>query len=177
MQSYKSILKETSILYSNEEIHKGIKNIAEEINQAIQGEFLYVLTVMNGALFFSAHLIPLLNYKIYQDYIHATRYGGKIHGGLVKWIKEPTDVIRDQNVLIIDDILDEGITLVEIIHQCKAIGARNVFYAVLFDKLLDREKIIKPTFSALNVPNKFVFGFGLDYKGFGRNLSDLHVIN
>ncbi len=177
MEFFQSILKESSVLYSNREIHLAIKNIAEEINQDIQSDILYVLTVMNGGLFFSAHLIPLLKHTIYHDYIHATRYGNKVHGGLIHWIKEPEDVIKGKNILIVDDILDEGITLSEIISKCKKMGANNIFYTVLFNKLIDKDKSIFPSYHALNVPNKFVFGFGLDYNGFGRALPDLHIKN
>ncbi len=177
MEFFQSILKESSVLYSNREIHLAIKNIAEEINQDIQSDILYVLTVMNGGLFFSAHLIPLLKHTIYHDYIHATRYGNKVHGGLIHWIKEPEDVIKGKNILIVDDILDEGITLSEIISKCKKKGANNIFYTVLFNKLIDKDKSIFPSYHALNVPNKFVFGFGLDYNGFGRALPDLHIKN
>ena len=177
MEFFQSILKESSVLYSNREIHLAIKNIAEEINQDIQSDILYVLTVMNGGLFFSAHLIPLLKHTIYHDYIHATRYGNKVHGGHIHWIKEPEDVIKGKNILIVDDILDEGITLSEIISKCKKMGANNIFYTVLFNKLIDKDKSIFPSYHALNVPNKFVFGFGLDYNGFGRALPDLHIKN
>ena len=177
MEFFQSILKESSVLYSNREIHLAIKNIAEEINQDIQSDILYVLTVMNGGLFFSAHLIPLLKHTIYHDYIHATRYGNKVHGGLIHWIKEPEDIIKGKNILIVDDILDEGITLSEIISKCKKMGANNIFYTVLFNKLIDKDKSIFPSYHALNVPNKFVFGFGLDYNGFGRALPDLHIKN
>jgi hypoxanthine phosphoribosyltransferase len=79
--------------------------------------------------------------------------------------------------LIIDDILDEGITLSEIISKCKKMGAKNIFYTALFNKLIDKEKSLFPSYHVLNVPNKFVFGFGLDYQGFGRSLPDLHIIN
>jgi hypoxanthine phosphoribosyltransferase len=177
MDFFQSILKESSVLYSNREIHLAIKKIAEEINRDIQSDVLYVLTVMNGGLYFSAHLIPLLKHTIYHDYIHATRYGNKAHGGLLHWIKEPEDTIEGKNILIIDDILDEGITLSEIISKCKKMGANNIFYTALFNKLTDKEKSILPGYHVLNVPNKFVFGFGLDYKGFGRALPDLHIIN
>lgn len=177
MESFQSILKASLILYSNQEIHSAIKNIAENINQDIRDENLYVLTVMNGGLFFSSHLMPLLKHNIYHDYIHATRYGKETQGSKVHWVKEPDETIKGHSVLIIDDILDEGVTLMEIISKCKKIGAKNVFYAVLFNKLIDKKKDILPNQHSLNVPNKFVFGFGLDYKGFGRSLLDLHVIN
>jgi hypoxanthine phosphoribosyltransferase len=177
MDFFQSILKQSSILYSSREIHLAIKNIAEEINQDIQSDVLHVLTVMNGGLFFSAHLIPLLKHTIHHDYIHATRYGNKANGGLVHWIKDPDNTIKGKNILIVDDILDEGITLSEIISKCKKMGAKNIFYTALFNKLIDKEKAILPSYHILNVPNKFVFGFGLDYKGFGRALPDLHIIN
>ena len=177
MNFFQSILKQSSILYSSREIHLAIKNIAEEINQDIQSDVLYVLTVMNGGLFFSAHLIPLLKHTIHHDYIHATRYGNKAKGGLVRWIKDPDDIIKGKNILLVDDILDEGVTLSQIISKCKKMGAKNIFYTALFNKLIDKEKTILPSYHVLNVPNKFVFGFGLDYKGFGRALPDLHIIN
>ena len=177
MNFFQSILKQSSILYSSREIHLAIKNIAEEINQDIQSDVLYVLTVMNGGLFFSAHLIPLLKHTIHHDYIHATRYGNKAKGGLVHWIKDPDDIIKGKNILLVDDILDEGVTLSQIISKCKKMGAKNIFYTALFNKLIDKEKTILPSYHVLNVPNKFVFGFGLDYKGFGRALPDLHIIN
>ena len=177
MNFFQPILRQSSILYSNREIHLAIKNIAEEINQDIQSDVLYVLTVMNGGLFFSAHLIPLLKHTIHHDYIHATRYGNKAKGGLVHWIKDPDDIIKGKNILLVDDILDEGVTLSQIISKCKKMGAKNIFYTALFNKLIDKEKTILPSYHVLNVPNKFVFGFGLDYKGFGRALPDLHIIN
>ena len=177
MEFFQSILKKSSVLYSNREIHLANKNIAEEINRDIKSDALYVLTVMNGGFYFSAHLIPLLKHNIYHDYIHATRYGNKEYGGLLRWIREPEDIIKGKNILIIDDILDEGITLSEIISKCKKMGAKNIFYTALFNKLIDKEKSLFPSYHVLNVPNKFVFGFGLDYQGFGRSLPDLHIIN
>lgn len=90
--------------------------------------------------------------------------------------KAPED-IAGKTVLILDDILDEGMTLNEIVSRCQSMKAKEIYTAVLFDKAITKEKSYVPNFIGLNVPDQFVFGYGLDFKGLGRNLPHLYALN
>ena len=173
------ILNDSQVLYKSEQLESQISRIAQELERDFTGSLPLFLTVMNGGLFFTARLLHHIKSPLLVDYIHASRYGDLTQGSShIAWYRQPSpELVKGRDIYIVDDILDEGITLSEIISKCKKMGAINIFYTVLFNKLIDKEKIISPVYHALNVPNKFVFGFGLDYKGFGRALADLHMIN
>jgi len=111
------------------------------------------------------------------SYIHATRYADSLTGGSIDWLVRPPKEIEGKTVLILDDILDQGITLREIVATCEAMKAKAVYTAVLFDKEIAKEKSYSPNFIGLKVPNRFVFGYGLDCKGLGRNLPHLYALD
>lgn len=130
-----------------------------------------VLVVMTGGLIPAGQLLPKLEFPLEIDYIHATRYRGSTQGGDLIWIARPQLELRDRTVLILDDILDEGHTLAGIIEECEAQGAREVLTAVLVEKLHDRRhRGLRADFVGVEVDDRYVFGAGMDYKGFWRNL-------
>ena len=177
MDTIQALIRKSSVIYSEIEIKTVIKNIADQVNQTIQTEDLYVLCVMNGALIFAGQLLPRLEKNIQYSYIHATRYAASLTGGPIHWLVKPPIDIEGKTVLILDDILDEGITLREIAATCLAMKAKAIYTAVLFDKEITKEKSYFPNFIGLKVPNRFVFGYGLDCKGLGRNLPHLYALD
>jgi hypoxanthine phosphoribosyltransferase len=177
MDTIQALIRKSSVIYSEIEIKTVIKNIADQVNQTIKTDDLYVLCVMNGALIFAGQLLPRLEKNIQYSYIHATRYAASLTGGPIHWLVKPPIDIEGKTVLILDDILDEGITLREIAATCLAMKAKAIYTAVLFDKEIVKEKSYIPNFIGLKVPNRFVFGYGLDCKGIGRNLPHLYALN
>ena len=177
MDTIQALISKSSVIYSEIEIKIVIQNIADQVNQTIKTDDLYVLCVMNGALIFAGQLLPRLEKNIQYNYIHATRYVSSLTGGPIHWLVKPPMDIEGKTVLILDDILDEGITLREIAATCLAMKAKAIFTAVLFDKEIVKEKSYLPNFIGLKVPNRFVFGYGLDCKGLGRNLPHLYALD
>ena len=177
MDTIQALIRKSSVIYSEIEIKTVIQNIADQVNQTIKTDDLYVLCVMNGALIFAGQLLPRLEKNIKYSYIHATRYAASLTGGPIHWLVKPSKDIEGETVLILDDILDEGITLREIVTTCEAMKAKAIYTAVLFDKDIVKEKSYIPNFIGLKVPNRFVFGYGLDCKGLGRNLPHLYALN
>ena len=177
MDTIQALIRKSSVIYSEIEIKTVIQNIADQVNQTIKTDDLYVLCVMNGALIFAGQLLPRLEKNIQYSYVHATRYASSLTGGPIHWLVKPPIDIEGKTVLILDDILDEGITLREIAATCLAMKAKAIFTAVLFDKEIAKEKSYLPNFIGLKVPNRFVFGYGLDCKGLGRNLPHLYALD
>lgn len=172
----KQLISESSLIYSNKRINEAILDIAEKCNLKLTNQKVTVLPIMKGALIFSGQLIPKLNFQCQIDYIHASRYQNNKGKKVVNWLYQPhLDLIKDQIVLIIDDILDEGLTLSDIKIKLIDMGAKEVLTVVLFDKKIDKIKPITANFFGLDVPDAYVYGFGLDFKGIGRNIPHLYA--
>ena len=174
------ILKKSSILFKNDQIMSAISTLAKSCNDHFNEveKKVTVLPVMKGAIPFAGHLITKLNFELIIEYIHATRYQQNKGTANIQYIYEPpVETIINKDILLLDDILDEGITLLNLKNKLIDLGANSVFTAVLFDKNLQKNKPLDADFVGLEVPNKYVFGFGLDFKGRGRNLPHLYAYN
>lgn len=170
------------LVFSYSDIIKALDKLAGRLNQQLKDENPLVLCVMQGGLVFAGHLIPRLHCMLEIDYIHATRYNNQTLGSELTWKAHPAAALKDRTVLIMDDILDEGLTLQAIIQYCESQGARKVISAVLLQKQHDRcvgHDCIKPTLTdnvALSVEDEYVFGFGMDYNGQYRQLDSIYVV-
>jgi hypoxanthine phosphoribosyltransferase len=163
-------------LYSTRQVEETLDRLALEITGKLSGEDPIVLSVLNGALIPTGHLLTRLNFPLRQDYVHATRYRGNTSGADLEWIGQPSTSLQDQTVLVIDDILDEGITLAAIVDACRTAGAKAVYSAVLVEKLHDRGIGYKADFVGLSVEDRYVFGYGMDYKGYLRNVPAIMAV-
>ncbi len=167
------------LVFDNKEITAALDCLADKLNQQLVDENPVVLCVMQGGLIFSGQLIPRLNCMLEIDYIHATRYNNQTSGSELLWKSYPVTSLKGRTVLILDDILDEGITLKSIIDYCQSQGAVKVISAVLLKKNHGRcvdHDAIKVNLSdniALTVEDEYVFGFGMDYNGQYRQLSSI----
>ncbi len=131
---------------------------------------------MGGAIVFAGQLLPRLGFPLDVDYIHATRYGDATQGGGVSWRVAPDEQVRGRHVLVIDDILDAGETMAVIRDQVLAQGATSFACAVLVEKQLQHAKPLRPDFVGLTIPDRFVFGCGMDAKGYWRNLPEIRAL-
>ncbi|MDT8363774.1 MAG: hypoxanthine-guanine phosphoribosyltransferase [Nitrosomonas sp.] len=153
-----------------------IHRLAQDINSTLSGEEPLVLCVMNGAVIFAGQLLPLLDFPLYFDYVQVTRYHETLRGSELKWIVAPPVNLRGRVVLIVDDVLDEGRTLAAICERILNGGARACYSAVLVDKQIDREKPIQADFVGMQLPDRYLFGFGMDLHGKWRNLPEIYAI-
>ncbi len=169
------------LVFNNREIISALDKLADKLNQQLKNEKPVVLCVMQGGLVFSGQLIPRLHCMLEIDYIHATRYNNQTSGSELLWKAHPATPLKNRTVLIMDDILDEGVTLQSIIQYCESQGATKVVSAVLLRKkhnrCVDHECDTALTENiALTVEDEYVFGFGMDYNGLYRQLHSIYAL-
>ena len=172
----RGILSAAEMVCSAEEVARAIDRLAGEITARLRDEYPLILTVMNGAVVFAGQLLPKLKFPLECDYLHATRYGGETSGAELSWLMEPRVAVNGRTVLVLDDILDEGITLKAIRQQLLRLGAASCLTAVLADKHLARAKPIVADFTGVTVPDRYVFGCGMDVRGAWRNLPAIFAL-
>jgi hypoxanthine phosphoribosyltransferase len=170
------MLEEAELVCPAAEVDAAIDRLAREITARFRDAYPLVLCVMNGALFFGGKLLPLLHFPLHLDYVHASRYGAEIDGRSVRWKVEPGEMVRGRTVLVLDDILDAGDTLAAIKARVLERGASACYVAVLTDKLTGKLKPVTPDFVGLRIPDRFVFGCGLDAYGSWRNLPAIYAL-
>ncbi len=170
------MLRNAELVCDAAEVTRAIEKLAESISGRLSGAYPLVLTVMGGAVFFAGQLLPRLRFPLDQDYIHASRYGDSIAGSDIRWRVHPPESVRGRTVLVLDDILDGGNTLAAIRERILAQGATEFFSAVLTEKMHGTEKAAKADFVGLHIPNRFVFGCGMDARGHWRNLPEIYAL-
>ncbi|MCK5829824.1 MAG: hypoxanthine-guanine phosphoribosyltransferase [Methylococcales bacterium] len=162
-------------LYTQKEVESAIDNMADKINLLLKDKNPIFLCVLNGGIVISGKLLTRLNFPLTLDAINASRYLNETSGTNIQWLLKPKSNLQNRTVLIVDDILDEGLTLEAIVNYCKDQGASSIYTAVLANKKLDHKKPISADFVGLEVENSYVFGFGMDYKGYLRNSSGIYA--
>jgi hypoxanthine phosphoribosyltransferase len=177
IEQSQNVLDNADLLYNAEEVEHAISTMAKSITEQLQKTNPLILPVMIGGVVLAGKLIPQLNFPLQIDYIHATRYRSTTSGKELNWLKKPEKSLQDKTILLIDDILDEGITLAAIIEYCHEAGAEKVLTAVLTEKILEQDKPLKNAdFTGLTVPDRYVFGYGMDYHEYHRNLTGIYAL-
>lgn len=169
---------EADCLADDAAVEAALDRMAAEITARLADSNPLVYTVMNGGLILAGRILPRLPFPLEVAYLHATRYGHALQGTLLDWRVRPTQGLRGRSVLVLDDILDEGHTLNAIIEHLKAEGAREVLSAVLVHKLHERKAYpgMRADFSGLDIADRFLFGCGMDYKGYWRNAPGIYAV-
>ncbi len=171
-----ALLAQSDLVFTEAQVREAVARLAREINERLSQAFPLVLAIMGGAAVFTGQLLPQLAFPLEFGAIEVTRYGRRTTGGQIDWRLAPREDVRGRTVLVIDDILDEGITLSAVRARLIEMGAAHVLCAVLADKDLGREKPIRADFTGLTVPDRYVFGFGMDAHGLWRNLPAIHAL-
>ena len=175
IQRARDILQQAELLYSAEQVQASLHKVARQINAALADTHPLVLSVMGGAVVFSGQLLPLLEFPLDFDYVHVSRHGEAKHGGKICWKVEPCENVRGRVVLVLDDILDEGHTLAALRQRVMELGASRFYSAVFADKRHGRDKPVHADFVGTELPDRFVFGYGMDIEGAWRNLPAIYA--
>ena len=170
------VYREADLLCTPQQVEAALDRMAVAITQSLGDRNPLLLCVMTGAVVPMGLLLPRLDFLLNVDYVHATRYGRKTHGGELEWLARPVQPLAGRVVLLVDDILDEGLTLHAIAGECKAAGAADVQIAVLVEKLRSRPVDIQADFVGLRVEDRYLFGYGMDYKGYLRNAPGIYAV-
>lgn len=176
MQQAQNLLNSAEMICTSSEVELAIQRLAAFITADYQHRFPLLLTVMTGGVFFAGQLLPKLNFPLHCDYIHASRYAGATQGGKLEWHAMPTEPVLNRDVVLLDDILDEGHTLLSIQQALLKQGAKSVACAVLTNKLTGKIKPIQAEYIGIDLPNRFVFGCGMDIHGLWRNLPAIYAL-
>ncbi len=174
----KIVFAEADLLMPINEVEAAITRMAAEITAQLQESDPIILCIMNGGLIFTGQLLTKLVFPLEVDYLQATRYGHETTGAKLQWrVKTQLD-LKGRTVLLLDDILDEGVTLAAIADYCRQQGATDVFMAVLIEKLHLRKVTpgMRADFTGIEVGDRFIFGYGLDYKGYWRNAPGIYAV-
>lgn len=171
-----SLLEEAELIIEESAIVDAIKKLASEITEKLSDQDPLVLSVMGGAVVFTGQLLPLLRFPLHFDYVQASRYHNQTQGQDLLWRVAPGENVCGRTVLLLDDILDEGITLAAVRQQCLEMGAKAVYIAVLSEKIIPRTKPIQADFVGVQLPDRYVFGCGMDVHGRWRNLPAIYAL-
>ena len=173
-----AILSRSQLIYTHEEIVSAIDLLAGKLNKQFKDKKALILPVLTGAIPFVGMLLPRLSFTIEVNYFHVSRYQNNVGTNQIKITHQPSpESVLNQELLVVDDILDEGITLKLINERLITMKPKSITNVVLFEKQLDIKKEISAHYVGLHVPDAYVFGFGLDFNGSGRNIPDLYAFN
>ena len=175
---YNRVLADADLVWSESDVNAAYTRLAQQIAGVLVDSSPLIIPVMMGGMVPAARIVSQLDFPVEIDYVHATRYRGDVHGRTLEWIAHPSSDFKGRSVLVVDDILDEGITLAAIIGHCRELGAREIYCAVLVDKQIGRPRTYeRADFTGLEVDDRYVFGCGMDYRGYFRNLPAIYAIN
>jgi hypoxanthine phosphoribosyltransferase len=170
-------VRNSELLFDRAHLERNIERIAWNIRNDYAGDRPVYLTVLHGGMIFASQLSLSLGFDVEFDYLHATRYRGATTGSGLAWLHRPATPLEGRRVLIADDILDEGHTLKAVKHWCEDQGSIDVRIAVLAVKNHDRRvEGIDADYVAVEVPDRYVYGYGMDYHEQGRNLPGLYAL-
>lgn len=173
-----TVLKTSTCLHSRSTVEAALDRMATEMNERLAATNPIFLCVLVGGIIPLGNLLPRLDFPLEVDYVHATRYRGKTTGSDLKWQAKPQKDLKDRTVVVVDDILDTGLTLQAVIDYCWQQGAKKVYSAVLVDKSEARKPggLTSADFAGLKVESLYVFGYGLDYKEYLRNARGIYAV-
>lgn len=173
-QEARALLADSEVLFTADQVNAATTRVAHELNRDYADKHPLVLGVMGGAVVFTGQLLPQLEFPLDFDIVQASRYGEKTVGTHLTWRVTPRDNVKGRHVLLVDDILDEGVTLAAIVELLKSQGAASVECAVFCTKdygdEINSRKPLKAKYVGLVVPNRFIYGYGMDVSGAWRNL-------
>lgn len=172
-----AVLRNADMLCSAKQVEAALDHLAAAVTERLEDLNPLLMVVMNGGMIPAGHLLTRLDFPLQIGYLHATRYRGDTRGGELHWLARPSIPVEDRVVLVVDDIFDEGFTLKAIVEELKRDGPRELLTAVLINKRHDRKVAgLEVDFVGLEVEDRYVFGYGMDYKEYLRNLPGIYAV-
>ncbi len=176
MKKVKAYDKEFKIFINNEEIQKAVQNVADSIEKDMHDKNPLFLIILNGAFIFASDLIRRFEFDCEVSFVKLSSYSGTKSTSMVRELIGLDHNLRDRNVVIVEDIIDTGVTMEYTVHQLKSLGANEVKIATLLFKPGAFQKDYRIDYIGMKIPNDFIIGYGLDYDGYGRNYPDIYTI-
>jgi len=172
-----SMVVRSRMVWDEAHVGAAIERLAESITARLSGRDVVVLVVLNGGVVFAGQLLPRLSIAMRLDYVHATRYDDGLTGSELRWIHDVPNTVLGKTVLVLDDIHDQGVTLEAIVDRCRQNGASEVVTAVLVQKRHKRSRVgLQPDFVGLECEDLYVYGYGMDLHGYGRNFPAIYGV-
>lgn len=163
--------RKPKVLFNEEQIAKRVKELGEEISKDYEGNDLVVISLLRGSFVFAADLVRAITVPVNIDFMTTSSYGySQKTSGIVEIINDIRTDIKDKDVLIVDDIMDSGNTMKEVVDYIGKKGPRSVKTCVMLDKPSRREADISPDYVGFTIPDVFIVGYGLNYGDFYRNI-------
>lgn len=177
LEEAQAVLREADCVSDAAAVDAAYDRLAAALRAEYAGKNPLVLTVMIGGLVPAAEILKRVDFAFELDYLHATRYRGATTGGGLLWKRQPDTSLEGRHVLVIDDILDEGHTLVAVRKALLEFSPASLKVAVLADKKHDRRAPeAHAEFIGLTLPDRYVFGCGMDYKEYWRQLPAIYAV-
>jgi hypoxanthine phosphoribosyltransferase len=175
LEEVKAVYRAADCLYTPPQVEAALDQLAQEITVTLNSHNPLLLCCMVGGLVPCGCLLPRLDFPLQLDYVHVTRYRGGTRGGELVWYHKPAVPLHNRVVLLVDDILDEGHTLAALLEYCRSEGAA-AYSAVLVDKIHTRKCNVKADFAGLRTEDRYLFGYGMDYKEYLRNAPGIYAL-
>jgi len=176
MKKIKLFDREFSLSISSEEIQKSIAEVALRLNKDLSGKEVVFVAVLNGAFMFAADLLKLIEFETKISFVKVASYEGTISTGNVKELIGINEEIKGKTVVILEDIVDSGVTMETIVEKLNEFEPAEIKIATLIFKPDAYKKSLNIDYVGISIPNDFIVGYGLDYNGFGRNLADIYTV-
>mgnify|MGYP000014589553 FL=1 len=177
VEESRALLAKAELVFDEVCCEVKLKELATRVTEKLSDEFPLVIALMNGAAVFAGKLLPLLNFPLQFESTQVSRYRNQLRGATLEWQHPPRgDLVKSHTVLLLDDVLDEGHTLLAVRKKILSLGAKACYSAVFVEKILDVAKPISADFVALQAPNCYLFGYGMDVKGYWRNLPAVYAL-
>jgi hypoxanthine phosphoribosyltransferase len=168
--------KKFSLSIPEEEIQAAVKKVGEAINRDLSDTNPLFICVLNGAFMFAGDLMKTINIPCEITFVKLSSYEGLYTSGNVKEVIGLNESVVGRNVVVVEDIVDTGITMEKILGSLKAKGANSIHVATFLQKPDALQRDIQVDYVAMKIPNDFIVGYGLDYDGYGRNLKDIYTV-
>lgn len=165
------------LIVSEKEVQTALDTMAAAMREELADKDPILLVVMNGALFTASELAKRLPFPLQQSYLQVSRYGNETTGQELRWVAKPYDNVKGRNIVVVDDIFDEGHTLKAISDDLHEQEAKRVYSAILVEKIHDRGRVeMDLDFVGMQTEDRFLYGCGMDVFGYWRNLPAIYAI-
>ena len=171
-----AVRRRAEVLVTADAVQQAIDRVSVRLALSLAAENPLLLAVLHGGLPFAGELLKRLAFPLELGYVHVSRYGDATRGGTLRWHSRPDYPMEGRTVLLVDDIFDRGETLAALRSWAIEQGARRVVTAVLVDKVVDVQRPLQVDFAALSCPDRYLFGCGMDYRGYWRNLPSIYAL-
>lgn len=176
-EHFLDIHKSAECLFAEQSIQAGIADLAKKLDARLQNQNPVFISIMNGALFFTADLLKQFSFPLQFDYLHLSRYQGATQGADITWYAKPQLALENRCVVLLDDIFDQGYSLQAARQRCQESGAQEIITAVLLKKKLENaQQVGEPDYFVFECPDRYVFGYGMDYQHYFRNLPAIYTL-